>query len=100
MFDFVNPVLALWWPFNRGSKLWLDEPEPCRKHYFVLFGSLTEEAPDGGCQGFFHSSIRRDDDGRETITNAQLSHLTEINQPALNEKRALTAGGQGSYRSP
>ena len=24
----------------------------------------------------------------------------EINQPALNEKRALTAGGQGSYRSP
>jgi hypothetical protein len=34
--------------------------------------------------------------GRETITNAQLSHLTEINQPALNEKRALTAGGQGS----
>ena len=27
-------------------------------------------------------------------------HLTEINQPALNEKRALTAGGQGSYHSP
>ena len=55
VFDFVNPVLALWWLINQGGKLGLDEPEPCRKHYFVLFGSLTEEAPDGECQGFFRS---------------------------------------------
>ena len=32
VFDFVNPVLALWRLIDRGSKLWLDEPEPCRKH--------------------------------------------------------------------
>ena len=44
--------------------------------------------------------FRRDGGGRETITTSQLSHLTEINQPTLNEKRALTAGGQGSHRSP
>ena len=60
VFDFVNPVLALWWLINQGGKLGLDKPEPCRKHYFVLFGSLTEEAPDGGCQGFFRSSRWRD----------------------------------------
>jgi hypothetical protein len=56
VFDFVNPVLAPWWLINQGGKLWLDKPEPCRKHYFwYLFGSLTEEAPDGECQGFFRS---------------------------------------------
>jgi hypothetical protein len=27
VFDFVNPVLALWRLFDRGSKLRLDEPE-------------------------------------------------------------------------
>jgi hypothetical protein len=32
VFDFVNPVFPLWRLFDRGSKLWLDEPEPCRKH--------------------------------------------------------------------
>ena len=42
----------------------------------------------------------RHDDGRETITTGSNYHLARINQPALNEKRALTAGGQGSYRSP
>ena len=52
VFDFVNPVLALWWLINQGGKLGLDEPEPCRKHYFVLLGSLTEEAPDGEGQSF------------------------------------------------
>ena len=31
VFDFVNPVLALWWLINQGGKLGLDEPEPC--HY-------------------------------------------------------------------
>ena len=82
---------------ERGSKLRLDEPEPCRKHW--TFGSLTEEAPDGGYRGFIRSSGEMAV-VRETITTAQLSHLTEINQPTLNEKRALTAGGQGSYRSP
>jgi hypothetical protein len=32
VFDFMNPVLPLWRLIDRGSKLWLDEPEPCRKH--------------------------------------------------------------------
>jgi hypothetical protein len=32
VFDFVNPVLAHWRLIDRGSKLWLGEPEPCRKH--------------------------------------------------------------------
>ena len=31
VFDFVNPVLALWWLINQGGKLGLDEPEP--RHY-------------------------------------------------------------------
>ena len=31
MFDFMNPVLALWWLINQGGKLGLDEPEP--RHY-------------------------------------------------------------------
>jgi hypothetical protein len=32
VFDFVDPVLALWRLIDRGNKLWLDEPEPDRKH--------------------------------------------------------------------
>ena len=28
VFDFVNPVLPLWRLIDRGSKLWLDKPEP------------------------------------------------------------------------
>ena len=28
VFDFMNPVLPLWRLFDRGSKLWFDEPEP------------------------------------------------------------------------
>ena len=32
VFDFMNPVLPLGRLIDRGSKLWLDEPEPCRKH--------------------------------------------------------------------
>ena len=28
VFDFVNPVLPFWRLIDRGSKLWLDEPEP------------------------------------------------------------------------
>ena len=31
VFNFVNPVLALWRLIDRGSKLRLDKPEPC--HY-------------------------------------------------------------------
>jgi hypothetical protein len=30
VFDFVNPVLPFWRLIDRGSKLWLDEPEPTR----------------------------------------------------------------------
>ena len=82
VFDFVNPVLALWRLIDQRRKLWLDKPEPCRKHYFVLFGSLTEEAPDGGCQGFFRSfEMERRDDGRVTITTGPNYHLAWINQP-------------------
>ena len=33
VFDFVNSVLALWRLIDRGSKLWLDEPEPRRRHW-------------------------------------------------------------------
>jgi hypothetical protein len=35
VFDFVNPVLALWWLFDRTGKPRLNEPEPCRyaKHW-------------------------------------------------------------------
>ena len=43
VFDFVNPVLALWWLIDQGGKLGRDEPEPCRyaKHYaWVLIGYL------------------------------------------------------------
>jgi hypothetical protein len=40
VFDFVNPVLALWRLIDRRSKLWLDEPEPtrCAKHGAALSG--------------------------------------------------------------
>jgi hypothetical protein len=42
VFDFVNPVLALWRLIGRRSKLWLDEPEPtrCAKHGAALSGFL------------------------------------------------------------
>jgi hypothetical protein len=42
VFDFVNPVLALWRLIDKGSKLWLDEPEPirCAKHGAALSGFL------------------------------------------------------------
>jgi hypothetical protein len=35
VFDFVNPVLALWWLIDQGGKLWLDESEAggYAKHY-------------------------------------------------------------------
>jgi hypothetical protein len=38
--DFLNPVLALWKLIDRGSKLWLDEPEPtrCAKHERFVVG--------------------------------------------------------------
>jgi hypothetical protein len=37
VFNFVNPVLALWRLIDRGSKLRLNEPEPCRyaRHCFL-----------------------------------------------------------------
>ena len=40
VFDFVNPMLALWRLIDRGSKLGLDEPEPCRyaKHERLCSG--------------------------------------------------------------
>jgi hypothetical protein len=41
VFDFVNPMLALWRLFNRGSKLWLDEPE---SGGYAGHGALIEEA--------------------------------------------------------
>ena len=64
---------------------------------FVLFGSLTEEAPDGEVPGLLPLLKKeRHDDGRETITTGSNYHLARINRPALNEKRALTAGCQGS----
>ena len=49
--------------------------------------------------GLLPSYKRRDGDGRETITTTKLSHLTEINQPTLNEKRAPTAGA-GALNAP
>jgi hypothetical protein len=46
VFDFMNPVLPLWRLIDRGHKLWLDEPEPCRKHLALYcLPSLIEEAP-------------------------------------------------------
>ena len=53
VFDFVNPVLALWWLIDRGGKLWLDESETGVSG--TLRNTLKEEAPDDHCQGFFHS---------------------------------------------
>ena len=43
----------------------LDEPEPCRKHYFLLFGSLTEEAPTmrARASSTLKKEVRRDDGG-------------------------------------
>ena len=32
VFDFVNPMLALWRLIDRGSKLWLDEPKGGARH--------------------------------------------------------------------
>ena len=92
----VNPVLPPWRLIDRGSKLWLSR--------VVSIGLCTvwlayRKKPRRWIPGL-PPLFRRDGGGRETITTAQLSHLTEINQPTLNEKRALTAGGQGSYRSP
>jgi hypothetical protein len=42
VFDFVNPMLAFGRLFDRGSKLWLDEPEPtrCARHGAALSGFL------------------------------------------------------------
>ena len=34
------------------------------------FGTLNRRSPDGGCQGFFRSTIRREVMVRETITTA------------------------------
>ena len=45
VFDFVNPVLALWWLLNQGGKLWLDKPEPCRKHYFCTCLDRLQKKP-------------------------------------------------------
>src|SRR6478752_10321107 len=45
VFDFVNPVLALWWLINQGGKLGLDEPEPCRKHYFCTGLDRLQKKP-------------------------------------------------------
>ena len=41
VFDFVNPVLPLWWLIHQGGKLGLDEPESCRyaKHWGFAGGS-------------------------------------------------------------
>jgi len=45
VFDFVNPVLPLWRLIDWGSKLWLDESEPCRKHWALYcLASLQKEA--------------------------------------------------------
>jgi hypothetical protein len=48
VFDFMNPVLALWRLIDRGSKLWLDEPElcGCRGHaaYVALECSIRKLA--------------------------------------------------------
>jgi hypothetical protein len=45
-----------------------------------LFGSLTEEALDGECQGFFRLYMERRDDGRVTITTGPNYHMVRINQ--------------------
>ena len=53
--DFMNPVLPFWRLFHRGSKLRLDEPEPCRYAKHWSFGSLKRRSPGGPRQGFFRS---------------------------------------------
>ena len=55
VFDFVNPVLALWWLINQGGKLGLDEPEPRRKHYFCAVWIAYRRSPNDAGQGFFHT---------------------------------------------
>ena len=49
---------------------------------FVLFGSLTEEAPDGGCQGFFRSSKEERWWWQGNHHHTPNYHLSRINQPA------------------
>jgi hypothetical protein len=75
VFDFMNPVLALWRLIDRGSKLWLDEPEARNyaKHRAVLrlVDNRQRKKPRrwiARASSLFHK--RRDGDGRETITSA------------------------------
>jgi len=48
VFDFVNPVLALWWLINQGGKLGLDEPESCRYAKHWGFAGLRPGTADRG----------------------------------------------------
>jgi hypothetical protein len=74
VFDFVNPVIPLWWLIDRGSKLWLYESEG---HEACTY----RRSPDGGCQGFV--ALPR---GEMMMMAGKPSpspnyHLTAINQP-------------------
>jgi hypothetical protein len=70
VFDFVNPVLALWRLIDRGSKLWFDEPETgvYAKHYATRLKKkpgrlmpgllpLCNKERDGNGQGSHHHRL-------------------------------------------
>ena len=52
VFDFVNPVLALRRLIDQGGKLWLDEPEPRGKHYFLYCLDRLHKKPRTVVPGF------------------------------------------------
>ena len=53
-----------------------------------------EEAPDGGCQGFFPLMQRRIDDGQGKPPSLLNYHPPRINQPALSEKEPRPQGAR------
>ena len=44
MFDFVNPLLAVWWLIDQGWKLRLDEPKSGREYASMDLTLKSEEA--------------------------------------------------------
>ena len=61
VFDFVNPVLALWWLINQGGKLGLDEPKPC---HYTNIGGRSASAENGTPLGTGRLCTGKGRDGR------------------------------------
>jgi hypothetical protein len=78
VFDFVNPVLALWRLLDRGSKLWLDESEAggYAKHY----AAHLKKKPGRLMPGLLPLFMEREVVARGAITTHPNYHRTWIYQ--------------------